>query len=58
MFRTILVHLQEKLYKLYIAFGICRYVWLMCGYRKDLDVATHQPEVSALEFKHSLTAVT
>ena len=37
MFRTILVHHQEQLYKLYIAFGICRYmpvpyVWLLCGY--------------------------
>ena len=32
MFRTALVHLQEQLYKLYIAFGICRYVWLLCGY--------------------------
>ena len=25
MFWTVLVHLQEQLYKLYIAFGICRY---------------------------------
>ena len=25
MFRTVLVHHQEQLYKLYIAFGICRY---------------------------------
>ena len=37
MFRTVLVHHQEQLYKLYIAFGICRYmpvpyVWLLCGY--------------------------
>ena len=37
MFRTILVHHQEQLYKLYIAFGTCRYmptqyVWLFCGY--------------------------
>ena len=32
MFRTILVHHQEQLYKLYIAFGICRYVWLLFGY--------------------------
>ena len=24
MFRTVLVHHQEQLYKLYIAFGICR----------------------------------
>ena len=26
MFRTVLVHHQEQLYKLYIAFGICRYM--------------------------------
>ena len=26
IFRTILVHHQEQLYKLYIAFGICRYM--------------------------------
>ena len=32
MFRTILVHLQEQLYELYFVFGICRYVWLLCGY--------------------------
>ena len=25
MFRIVLVHHQEQLYKLYIAFGICRY---------------------------------
>ena len=25
MFRTVLVHLQEQLYELYIAIGICRY---------------------------------
>ena len=31
MFRTILVHHQEQLYKLYMAFGICRYMQ-MCGY--------------------------
>ena len=30
--RTILIHHQEQLYKLYIAFGICQYVWLLCGY--------------------------
>ena len=34
MFRTVLVHHQEQLYKLYIAFGICRYVWLSCRYTK------------------------
>jgi hypothetical protein len=34
MFRTVLVHLQERLYTLYIAFGICRYVWLLCGYSR------------------------
>ena len=27
VFRTILVHHQEQLYKLYIAFGICRYTY-------------------------------
>ena len=37
VFRTVLVHLQEQLYELYIALGICRYmpvpyVWLLCGY--------------------------
>ena len=32
MFRTVLVHYQEQLYKLYIAFGICRYVCMLCGY--------------------------
>ena len=33
MSRTVLVHHQEQLYKLYIAYvGICRYVWLLCGY--------------------------
>ena len=36
MFRTILVRHQEQLYKLYIAFGICRY-----------HTATQQPDVSA-----------
>ena len=36
MFRTILVHHQEQLYKLYIAFGIRQYVWLLCGY-SNLD---------------------
>ena len=30
MFRTILVRHQEQLYKLYIAFGIRRY--MLCGY--------------------------
>ena len=32
MFRTILVHHQEQLYKLYIVIGIWRYVWLLCDY--------------------------
>ena len=40
MFRTILVYLQGQLYKLYVAFGICRYmpvpyVWLLCGYNNQ-----------------------
>ena len=38
MFRTILVHHQEQLYKLYIAFGICRYH--TSGY--CVDIATQQ----------------
>ena len=46
MFRTILVHHQEQLYKLYIAFGIFGYVWLLCGYRKDFLIATLQSDVS------------
>ena len=33
MFRTILVHHQEQLYKLHIAFGICRYVYNSQKYR-------------------------
>ena len=41
MFRTILVHHQEQLYKLYIAFGICRYH--TCGYYAA--IATQQPDV-------------
>ena len=43
MFRTILVHHQEQLYKLYIAFGISRYHTSDCG----VVVATQQPDVSA-----------
>ena len=30
MFRTVLVHHQEQLYKLYITFGICRYHTSRC----------------------------
>ena len=37
MFRTILVHLQEQLYELYIAFCICRYVWMLCGYSHTIS---------------------
>ena len=44
MFRTILVHHQEQLYKLYIAYtGICRYH--TCGCR--VAIAIQQPHVSA-----------
>ena len=25
-------------YKLYIAFGICRYVWLLCGYSNKTGI--------------------
>ena len=31
MFRTVLVHQQQQLYKLYIAFGICRYMPVYAG---------------------------
>ena len=39
MFRTVSVHLQEQLYKLYIAFGICRYHTCGCC----VAIATQQP---------------
>ena len=33
MFRTVSFHLQEQcFYKLYVVFGMCGYVWLLCGY--------------------------
>ena len=43
MFRTVLVHHQEQLYKLYIAFGICRYHTSGCC----VAIATQQPDVPA-----------
>ena len=43
MFRTVLVHHQEQLYKLYTAFGICRYHRSGCS----VAIATQQPDVSA-----------
>ena len=43
MFRTILVHHQEQLNKLYIAFRICRYHTSGCC----ATIATQQPDVSA-----------
>ena len=43
MFRTILVHLQEQLYKLYIAYGICRFHTSGCC----VAIATQQPDVPA-----------
>ena len=39
--RAKLVHHQEKLYKLYIAFGICRYHTCGCS----VAIATQQPDV-------------
>ena len=34
MFRIVSVHLQEQtFYKLYVVFGMCGYVWLLCCYR-------------------------
>ena len=41
MFRTILVHYQEQHYKLYIAFGICRYRKSGCC----VAIATQQPDL-------------
>ena len=38
---------RANFYKLYIAFGIGRYVWMLCGYGKDLSVTTQQPDVPA-----------
>ena len=43
MFRTILVHLQEQLYKLYIALDISRYHKSGCC----AAIATQQPDVPA-----------
>ena len=43
MFRTVLVHYQEQLYKLYIAFGICRYHTSVCC----VAIATQQTDVPA-----------
>ena len=43
MFRTVLVHHQEQLYKLYIALGTCRYHTSGCC----VAIATQQPDVPA-----------
>ena len=43
MFRTVLDHHQEQLYKLYIVFGICRYHTSGCC----VAIATQQLDVSA-----------
>ena len=43
IFRTVLVHLQEQLYELYITFGICRYHTSGCC----VDIATQQSDVPA-----------
>ena len=43
MFQTMLVHHQEQLYKLYIAFGISRYHTSGCC----VIIVTQQPDVSA-----------
>ena len=47
MFQTILVHLQEQLYKLYIAFGVGRYVWLLCGYSHTYGTGIYQMRCTA-----------
>ena len=48
MFRTILVHHQEQIYKLYIAFGICRYHTSGCCVAIAYKVA---PEDELTEFE-------
>ena len=40
MFRTVLVHLQQQLYKLYIEFGICRY------HKSDCCVAIAKQQIN------------
>ena len=55
MFRTVLVHHQEQLYKLYIAFGICRYmpirlavVWLLYKHNSQTyDTGIYQMRCTA-----------
>ena len=41
MFRTVLVHLQEQLYRLYVSFCICWYHKSGCC----VAIATQQPDV-------------
>ena len=60
MFRTILVHHQEQLYKLYIAFGICRYmpvpyVRLLCGYSHSPVVTVFTTWSNVIHFYYPTT---
>ena len=34
-------------YKLYITFGICRYVWLLCGYSQTYGTGIYQMRCTA-----------
>ena len=49
MLRTILVHHQEQLYKLYIAFGICRYH--TCGYSHTTATRTGVYQMRGTAYK-------
>ena len=46
MFRTVLVHHEEQLYKLYIVFGICQYVWsdVLVYTKYDVQLTNVDPE--------------
>ena len=52
MFRTMLVHHQEQLYKLYISFGICRYHTSGCC----VAIATQQPDYGTGMYQMRCTA--
>ena len=51
MFRTILVHLQEQLFisctSHLVYVGICRYVWLLCGYSQSYGTGICQMRCTA-----------
>ena len=50
MFRTVLVHLQEQtFYKLYVVFGICGYVWLLCCYARRMVPAYTKYDIQLIK---------